>query len=135
MGRRIAYRRVIGVDQKTDQQLDGMIFDKVFEGKISGSSIDCPKFNDMLRYIRPNQGDHIYVYEISTLGSSMLDLYLLIRVICKKGASLTFIKEKITFDPDLESRETKKAVFGMISVLDKFEHSLIKRKSDAQVTK
>lgn len=127
MGRKIAYRRVLGVDQETDQQFDGMVFDKVFEDKISDTSLDRPEFNEMLRYIRPNQGDHVYVHDISLLGSTMIDLYLLINVIRKKGASLTFIKEKITFDPDHETEETKKAVFGMMSVLDNFEHTLIKR--------
>lgn len=119
----------MGVGQQTDQQFDGMIFDKVFEDKISDRSLDRPEFNEMLRYIRPNQGDHIYVHDISILGSTMIDLYQLIGVIRKKGASLTFIKEKITFDPDHETKETKKAVFGMMSVLDNFENTLIKRKT------
>ncbi len=130
MGRRIAYRRVLGVDQETDQQFDGMIFDKVFEDKVSETSLDRPEFNEMLCYIRPNQGDHVYVHDISLLGSTMIDLYLLIDVIRKKGASLTFIKEKIAFDPDHETKETKKAVFGMMSVLDNFEYTLIKRKNN-----
>ena len=133
MGKRISYKRVSSADQETDQQFDSMIFDKVFEDKISGTSLERPEFNKMLLYIRPNQNDHVYVHEVSVLGSSMLDLYHFIDVIRKKGASLTFIKEKITFDPNHESKETKKAMFGMISVLDKFEHSLIKRKSNTKV--
>ena len=120
----------MGVDQETDQQFDGMTFDKVFEDKICDTSLDRPGFNEMLRYIRLNQGDHVYVHDISILGSTMLDLYQLINVIRKKGASLTFIEEKITFDPDHEPKETKKAVFGMKSVLDNFEHTLIKRKNN-----
>ena len=133
MGKRISYKRASSADQETDQQFDSMIFDKVFEDKISGTSLERPEFNKMLLYIRPNQNDHVYVHEVSVLGSSMLELYHFIDMIRKKGASLTFIKEKITFDPDHESKETKKAVFGMMSVLDKFEHSLIKRKSDTKV--
>ena len=133
MGKRISYKRVSSADQETGQQFDSMIFDKVFEDKLSGTSLERPEFNKMLLYIRPNQNDHVYVHEVSVLGSSMLELYHFIDMIRKKGASLTFIKEKITFDPDHESEETKKAVFGMMSVLDKFEHSLIKRKSDTKV--
>ena len=133
MGKRISYKRASSADQETDQQFDSMIFDKVFEDKISGTSLERPEFNKMLLYIRPNQNDHVYVHEVSVLGSSMLELYHYIDMIRKNGASLTFIKEKITFDPDHESKETKKAVFGMMSVLDKFEHSLIKRKSDTKV--
>ena len=133
MGKRISYKRVSSADQETDQQFDSMIFDKVFEDKLSGTSLERPEFNKMLLCIRPNQNDHVYVHEVSVLGSSMLELYHFIDMIRKKGASLTFIKEKITFDPDHESKETKKAVFGMMSVLDKFEHSLIKRKSDTKV--
>jgi DNA invertase Pin-like site-specific DNA recombinase len=130
MVRRIAYRRVLGVDQENDQQFDGMTFDKVFEDKISDTRLDRPGFNEMLRYIRPNHGDHVYVHDISILGSTMLDLYQLINVIRKKGASLTFIEEKVTFGPDHEAKETKKAVFGMMSVLDNFEHTLINRKDN-----
>ena len=128
MGKRIAYKRVSSPDKETNQQFDSMIFDKVFEDKISGTSLERPEFNKMLLYIRPNQNDHVYVHEMSVLSSSMLDLYHFIDVIRKKGASLTFITEKITFDPDHESKDTKKAVFGMMSVLEKFEHSLINRK-------
>ena len=105
MGKRIAYKRISSADQEKDQPFDFMIFDKVFEDKICGTSIKRPEFNKMLLCIRPNQNDHVYVYEMSVLGNSMLDLYHFIDVIRKKGASLTFIKEKITFDPDHETKE------------------------------
>jgi DNA invertase Pin-like site-specific DNA recombinase len=135
MGKRIAYTLVSSADQQTDQQLDDMTFDIVFEDKIGSTSLDRPEFNKMLHYIEPNRGDHIYVYEISILGSSMIDLHQKIDVIRKKRASLTFIKEQITFDPDYQSREAPNVSFGMMSIFDKFEKSLIKKqqeKSDAQ---
>lgn len=125
MGRRIAYRRLSVVDRETDRQLDGMTFDKVFEDKIDGKHLDRPELNKMLHYIRPNQGDHVYVYEMSALGNLLVDLYQIIDVIRKKGASVTFIQEQITFDPDHNTKEPEKTVFGMMSVLDKFEHSLM----------
>jgi DNA invertase Pin-like site-specific DNA recombinase len=127
MGKRIAYTLISSADQQTDRHLDDMTFDKVFEDKISRTSPDRPEFNKMLHYIEPNRGDHIYVYEISILGSSMLDLYQKIDVIRKKRASLTFIKEQITFDPDYELREAPNASFGMLTIFDKFENSLIKK--------
>ncbi|HSQ86001.1 MAG TPA: hypothetical protein VLM43_14920 [Desulfobacterales bacterium] len=46
-------------------------------------------------------------------------------MIRKKGASVTFIQEQITFDPDHNTKEPEKTVFGMMSFLDKFEHSLM----------
>ncbi len=56
MRNRIAYKQASSVDQKNDQQLEDMTFDKVFEERISGKTMDRPELNKMPEYIRSDDG-------------------------------------------------------------------------------
>ncbi|WNO47212.1 hypothetical protein [Vibrio phage vB_VibM_10AMN] len=63
MSRNIAYLRIstAHLDQKTDRQLNvGIDFDKTFEDKASGKSINNrPAFIEMLEYVQENDTIHI----------------------------------------------------------------------------
>lgn len=128
MGNRIAYKRLSNIDEDADMQLEDMTFDKVFEEKIHVKSMDRPELNKMLCFIRQDEGDHVYVQEMSKLGRSIIDLYQIVDVVRKRGAFITFVKEQITFDPGNEDTSNQHALFGMMSVIADFERKLMQQR-------
>jgi len=64
-GKSIGYIRVSTVDQNTERQLADVQLDKVFEDKVSGSTIDRPQLKACLDYLR--DGDDLWVHSIDRL--------------------------------------------------------------------
>ena len=51
-GKTIGYIRVSTVGQNSERQLEGIELDKVFEEKVSAKTMNRPKLNELLEYIR-----------------------------------------------------------------------------------
>jgi DNA invertase Pin-like site-specific DNA recombinase len=111
----------------SDGWLEDMTFDRIFIETFSNNFEKRPALNRMLDYIKPNAPYHVYVFEISHLARSMIDLYNIIDVIRKKGASITFIKEQITFESSQEKPAIKESVFGGDAIISEFQRQLFKR--------
>ena len=96
----VGYRRVSSASQSLDrQELDGC--DKVFEEKITGAKRNRPELNRMLDYIR--EGDEVHVHSIDRLARDLRDLQSIIEHINDKDATITFLKEKLTFRPSAKA--------------------------------
>ena len=89
-GKTIGYIRVSTVGQNTERQLDGVSLDKVFEEKVSAKTMNRPKLNEMLEFIR--EGDTVIVHDISRLARNIKDLHELVERITEKGVTLKFKK-------------------------------------------
>ena len=85
-GKTIGYIRVSTVGQNSERQLEGVELDKVFEEKVSAKTMNRPKLNEMLEYVR--EGDTVVVHDISRLARNISDLHNLVEQINAKGETL-----------------------------------------------
>ena len=91
---KIGYTRVPTSDQNKDRQEFGDI-SRLFEDKASGGNAERPALQEMLAYIR--EGDEVVVFSIDRLARTLRDLEDIIKDVNSKGASLTFLTERLTF--------------------------------------
>lgn len=121
----VGYRRVSSVSQSLDrQELVGC--DKVFEEKLSGAKRDRPELNRLLDYIR--DGDEVRVHSIDRLARDLRDLQSIIEQINDKGATITFLKEQLTFKPSAEADPFAKLQLHLIGAFAEFERSIIRER-------
>lgn len=121
----VGYRRVSSVSQSLDrQELVGC--DKVFEEKLSGAKRDRPELNRLLDYIR--EGDEVRVHSIDRLARDLRDLQSIIEQINDKGATITFLKEQLTFKPSAEADPFAKLQLHLIGAFAEFERSIIRER-------
>lgn len=116
---KIAYIRVSTVEQNIDRQ--EIVADKYYEDKASGSSVERPKLQEMIRAIR--DGDEVIVWSIDRLARSISDMHKLVEEITKKGCSLHFIKENLTFSSDKEN-PINNLLLNMLASVYEFETAI-----------
>ena len=125
-GQRLAYVRVSSDGQSTsrqDQVIAEKNVDKIFTEKVSGRNIsDRPQFQLMLEYAREN--DEIFCADLSRWGRSMMDIRTTIMLLTKKGVTVTFIKENLTFSN--KNDDTSNLLLGILSSLAEWERAVIK---------
>ncbi|QJB50209.1 recombinase family protein (plasmid) [Acinetobacter sp. NEB149] len=121
VGKKIGYKRVSTAQQKHDRQLDGIALDKEYVEIASGSKTDRPKLNEMLDYVR--EGDIVYVHSLDRLGRDALHTINTIEAILKKEASLVFVNENLTLDPNAND-PMKKMLLAVFSYFAEFEKKL-----------
>ncbi|TSK08709.1 MAG: recombinase family protein [Geobacter sp.] len=123
-GQTVGYIRVSSLLQNTDRQLDGFDLDKVFTDKISGKDTDRPALQAMLSHIR--HGDHVMVHSMDRLARNLSDLQQLVDLITTKGATITFVKNNLTFTG--EDDPTKKLMLQIMGAVAEFERSIIRER-------
>lgn len=116
---KIGYTRVSTTDQNTDRQELGDI--RVFEDKASGKNADRPALKEMLAYIR--EGDEVIVYSIDRLARNLRDLEDIIKEVNSKGASVTFLTERLTFSGSDDAMSM--LMLQMMGSFAQFERSMI----------
>lgn len=121
-GKTIGYIRVSTVGQNTERQLDGLALDKVFDEKLSAKTMNRPKLNEMLEYIR--EGDTVIVHDISRLARNIKDLHELVERITAKGVTLKFNKEGLVFTGD-KSDAMSQLLLSMLGAVYQFERSIL----------
>jgi DNA invertase Pin-like site-specific DNA recombinase len=125
-GKKIAYIRVSSEGQNTsrqDQQIEELCVDKVFTEKVSGKNIqDRPQFQTMLEYAR--EDDHIYCSDLSRWGRSLLDIKSSLTDLTKRGVTVTFLKENLTFSGNDDPMSN--LLLGILSSLSEWERAVIK---------
>ena len=121
----VGYRRVSHSSQNLDRpELDGC--DKVFEEKLSGTKRDRPALNRMLDYIR--EGDEVRVHSIDRLARDLRDLQSMIQQINDDGATITFLREQLTFRPSAEADPFAKLQLHLMGAFAEFERSIIRER-------
>ena len=121
----VGYRRVSSASQSLDrQELEGC--DKVFEEKITGAKRDRPELSRMLDYIR--DGDEVRVHSIDRLARDLRDLQSIIEQINDKDATITFLKEKLTFKPSAQADPFAKLQLHLMGAFAEFERSIIRER-------
>jgi DNA invertase Pin-like site-specific DNA recombinase len=126
-GRKIAYCRVSSESQNTARQRKALkaagctVF---YEEKVSGATMERPQLHVMLDELQ--QGDIVYVHEISRLSRSTKDLLEIIEQIKCKGAGLKSVTEAWL---DTSNENPMNAfLLTIFSGLVQFERSMIKQR-------
>lgn len=97
-GQKIGYIRVSTIDQNIDRQLEGLELDKNFIDRVSGKNTVREQFQLMMSYVR--EGDTIYVHSMDRLSRKLDDLRETVFSLAKRGISVVFIRESLTFSGD-----------------------------------
>lgn len=130
----VAYIRVSTVDQNTARQLAdcNISFDKVFEDKSSGGSVDRPALQQLIDYVR--DGDTIHVHSIDRLARSLDDLRQLVTNWNAKGITVHFHKESLIFSVD-ENSPMAELMLNMLGSVAQFERSMIRERQREGIAK
>jgi DNA invertase Pin-like site-specific DNA recombinase len=133
-GKIVGYRRVSTVLQNTERQLEDVQVDKMFEDKLSGKDTNRPQLQAMLEYCR--EGDTVIVHSLDRLGRNIDDLRSLVHGLVKKGVTVRFKKENLTFSAG-ENNIFSELMLNMLASFAQFERSLSKerQKEGVQIAK
>ncbi|WP_299665079.1 recombinase family protein [uncultured Psychromonas sp.] len=120
---KIAYVRVSTVEQNTDRQ--EIEADKYYEDKASGTNTNRPQLKEMLDNLR--KGDEVICWSIDRLARSITDLHSIIKTITDKGASVSFIKENMTFTGD-KTNPMNELMLNLLGSVYEFETAIRKER-------
>lgn len=127
----IGYIRVSSADQNTVRQLDGVQLDQVFTDKVSGSTVDRPELQAMLRSVR--SGDTLHVHSIDRLARSLADLLALVEGLTAKGVAVQFHKEQLLFSG--EASPMQQLMLSLLGSVAQFERSMIRERQREGIAK
>lgn len=122
-GLRVGYVRVSSLYQNTERQLAGIDLDRCYTDKITGIKSDRPQLNAMMEFVR--DGDIVIVHSLDRLAR---DLFLLIDIVTKlnkKGVSIQFIKENLTFN-SINKNPMDELIFHVFGAVAQFQRSILK---------
>ena len=120
-GQKVGYVRVSSVEQNTGRQLDGIEVDRIFVDRASGKNTDRPKFQEMLNYVR--EGDRVIVHSMDRFARSLKDLVTEVDKLVKRGISIQFVKENITFTA--QSTPMDNLMLQLMGAFAQFEREII----------
>jgi len=125
-GANVGYVRVSTIDQGTDRQLAGIDLDRVFSEKQSGSAAANRKvLQECLHYLRG--GDTLHVHSIDRLARNLVDLQQTVEGLTKRGVTVRFHKESLTFEPGA-TNPMNMMLFQVLGAFAQFERSLIRER-------
>lgn len=127
---RVGYRRVSSEEQNLDrQELD---CEKVFEEKVSGASRARPALSDLIAWVR--EGDEVIVWSIDRLARDLRDLQDIIQTLNDKGASVSFVSERLTFKVQDEDPFARLQL-QMMGAFAEFERNIIRKRQAEGIAK
>ena len=137
-GQRVAYVRASSEGQDLARQLETVgECDETFTEKQSGkSATDRPQLQALIRHVR--RGDHVVVASMDRLARSVIDLNDIVQQITghpaehteqrpRKGASIEFLKERLTFAPG-GADPMASFQLNMMGAFAQFERELIRQR-------
>lgn len=125
-GKNIGYIRVSTVAQHTERQLANIKLDKIFEEKVSGRTVDRPQLQACLDYLR--EDDILYVHSIDRLARNLRDLLSVINSILDKKASVRFVKERLSFEGNVDSNPHQALQMQIIGAVAEFEYAMLRER-------
>lgn len=124
----LAYKRVSSIDQNIDRQLSGMKFDYVWVDTCSGSTKNRPELKRMLTESASlRRNDILHIHSIDRLARNLKDLINIINEVIKRGVSIKFHKENLTFEEDNQN-PIQNLMLHVMGACAEFERNLIKER-------
>lgn len=117
----IGYARVSTAEQNLDRELDALKaygVERIFEEKITGTTLNRPQFNKMMLTLR--EGDTLVIESFSRLSRSTKDLLETVEKLNQMGVDIVSLKEKLD-----TTTATGKLMLSMISSISQFERDII----------
>lgn len=118
----VGYIRVSSVGQNIARQLIGVKLDKEFVDTITGSTMDRKNLIACMAYVR--EGDTLVVDSIDRLARNLQDLQEIVDSLVKKGVSVKFIKENLTFTGKEDALAN--LMLQMMGAFAEFERNMIR---------
>lgn len=118
----VGYIRVSSQGQNTARQLAGIKLDKEFVDIMTGSTIERKNLIACMEYVR--EGDKLVVDSIDRLARNLRDLQEIIDSLIKKGVSVQFIKENLTFNAAKDPMAT--LTLQIMGAFAEFERTMIR---------
>ncbi len=118
----VGYIRVSSQGQNSARQLAGIKLDKEFVEIMSGSTKNREKLIECIDYIR--DGDILVVDSIDRLARNLRDLQDILHELFKKGVSVKFIKENLTFTG--KDDPIANLMLQMMGAFAEFERTMIR---------
>jgi len=122
MSKQLGYKRVSSIDQNEDRQLDGVLLDKVFIDKMTGSVRERPQLDACIDYAR--EGDTLHVHSIDRLARDLRHLQEIVSLLVTNGVTVQFHNESLTFNGNDNAMNT--LLLHVMGAFAQFERSLIK---------
>lgn len=121
---RVGYIRVSTITQNTERQLDGVLVEKIFVDHASGKSMDRPKLQECLSFVR--EGDVLVVHSMDRLARNLIDLRQMVENLNGKGVAVEFVKENLIFNG--QDTPMSKLLLSMMGAFAEFERAIIKER-------
>lgn len=118
----VGYIRVSSQGQNTARQLQGIELDMEFMDKCTGSNLNRENLDACIAYLR--KGDTFVVDSIDRLARNLRDLQEILAVLIKKGVSVKFLKENLTFTGNDDAIST--LMLQMMGAFAEFERTMIR---------
>lgn len=123
-GQRLGYVRVSSLGQNTGRQLEGVQVDRTFTDKVSGKDVNRPKLQEMLEFAR--DGDTVVVHSMDRLARNLDDLRRTVQQLTKKGVTVEFLHEHLTFTGEDTPMAT--LLLSVMGAFAEFERALIRER-------
>lgn len=137
-GQRVGYVRVSSSDQNPTRQFESIgSCDRVFTEYASGKDVDGrPQLEALIAHVRA--GDEVVVSSMDRLARSVIDLNAIVHQLTgdpaqhtaalpRKGATLTFLKENLTFRPE-GADAFAQFQLNLMGAFAQFERDLIRQR-------
>lgn len=122
MSKQLGYKRVSSVDQNEERQLDGIMLDKIYIDKMTGSVRERPQLDALIDYAR--DGDVIHVHSIDRLARDLRHLQELVESFVARGVTVKFHAESLDFSG--ADNPTSTLLLHVMGAFAQFERSLIR---------
>jgi len=124
---RIGYARVSSLGQNLDSQLDSLQQAgclKIFTDKLTGSRMERPGWEELLKYIRPD--DTLVVTELSRMTRSLLHLLETAKILEQRHINLLSLRESID-----TTTATGRCFLSMMGAIHQMERELRAERASA----
>lgn len=124
---RIGYARVSSLGQNLDSQMDSLKQSgclKIFTDKLTGSRMERPGWEELLKYIRPD--DTLVVTELSRMTRSLLHLLETAKILEQRHIHLLSLRESID-----TTTATGRCFLSMMGAIHQMERELRAERASA----
>lgn len=123
--RKVGYVRISAAVPGDGPQLAELSLDDLFEDVTSTAGADRPALRQCLAQI--GEGDEVVVDSLDRLARSQSDLQRLVHEITGRGATVSFVKEALSFEPHARARNAQ-LMLSMLAAFANFERSLVRER-------